>query len=86
MEKGQSQSAPNISNRPTQCLGVKHFFMKTPPLCVFIKSGEIPEDKAFSNFLLSAFEKLKTIQHPNLCQYIDLIVNDHGKFISSNWI
>ena len=54
--------------------------MSTPPLSLNITSTEAAEERAFSNFVVASFEKLKSIQHPNLCQYIDIVLANHGLF------
>ena len=65
--------------RPKLCLGVKHFFMSTPSLSINISSAEAAEERAVYNFVAASFEKLKSVQHANLCQYIDVVLADHGK-------
>lgn len=79
-----SESPAKKKERPKLCIGVKHFYLSTPPLSVNIKSQEIDEEKTFSNFVTASFEKLKSIQHQNLCQYIDLVLADHGMIKENN--
>ena len=68
--------------RPSLCFGVKNFFVTTPPLCTDGSFEEVRECDIPRSFLVASFGKLQSIHHPNLCPYIDLVLESHGKVLS----
>jgi hypothetical protein len=82
-----SESVPQIAKktiRSTQTFGIKSFYPNVFPLSVHINhhstnlttGGEeylSPIQQIYANF-----EKLKQIQHKNLCKYVDIITGKHG--------
>ena len=78
-----SESTPQKKTiRSQQSIGVKSFYPNSTPLSVNIKYARILniEEEPLSpiNQIFLNFEKLKQIQHKNLCKFIDIVSGKHG--------